>query len=92
MLRSPRRYRRMRRMSSSSTPAPRKFPAGGPITMTAEDVAQVCRVRPAAKLIAVHMETINHCGLTRVELRRQLDAVSISEQVIIPDDGESVVL
>lgn len=65
-----------------------EFLTGGPITMTAEDVIQVCRVQPSAQVIAVHLEAVNHCHLSRTELRRTLEAAGLLSQVIIPEDGE----
>ncbi len=65
-----------------------QFLAGGAITMTAEDVASVCAAAPDATVVAVHMEAINHCLLTRAELRRFLDDREISARVLIPADGE----
>jgi hypothetical protein len=39
-------------------------------------------------VVAVHMEAINHCLLTREELAQQAESAGV--QVIIPDDGEEV--
>ena len=69
-----------------------QFLEGGPITMDAADVLQVCQAAPKARVIAVHMEAINHCVLTRAALR---EAVSTSPQkptVSIPGDGEVLTL
>jgi L-ascorbate metabolism protein UlaG (beta-lactamase superfamily) len=63
------------------------FLTGDPITMTAEDVAQVCRARPSTRVLAVHMEAINHCRLTRAALRQYLEQAGLSDQVLIPPDG-----
>ncbi len=65
-----------------------QFLSGGPITMTAQDVVTVCRQLPTTQVIAVHMEAINHCLLTRTELRRILEAEGLNEQITIPADGE----
>lgn len=62
---------------------------GDPITMTAEDVASVCRALPEARVVAVHMEAINHCLLTRGELEEELHGQGLSERVEIPADGET---
>ena len=62
-----------------------RFLHGDPITMTAGDVVRVCRAAPHAQVVAVHMEAINHCLLTRKELERE--AVASSVQVKIPEDG-----
>ncbi|MGE5112071.1 MAG: MBL fold metallo-hydrolase, partial [Acidobacteriaceae bacterium] len=67
-----------------------QFKTGGPITMTALDVAKVCRFAPETRLIAVHMETINHCLLRRNELDRELTNYRLRDRVAIPEDGETV--
>jgi L-ascorbate metabolism protein UlaG (beta-lactamase superfamily) len=67
-----------------------QFLQGGPITMTAEDVAQVCRAAPEARVIAVHMEAINHCLLTRAELVEELGEQGLADRVEIPSDGETL--
>ena len=48
-----------------------QFNVGAPITMTADDVVAVCRAAPQAKVIAVHLEAINHCRLKRQVLADQ---------------------
>ncbi|QIN84001.1 MBL fold metallo-hydrolase [Rubrobacter tropicus] len=65
-----------------------RFLEGDPITMTAEDVAKVCRAAPESRVIAVHMEAINHCLLTRRELAEELDRQGLAGRVEIPVDGE----
>jgi L-ascorbate metabolism protein UlaG (beta-lactamase superfamily) len=67
-----------------------QFLSGDPITMTAEDVINVCRALPSTRIVAVHMETINHCLLTRAQLRQSLAREGLQEQVNIPADGEIV--
>jgi L-ascorbate metabolism protein UlaG (beta-lactamase superfamily) len=69
-----------------------QFLAGGPITMDADDVMRVCRARPGAEVIAVHMEVINHCLLTRAELRDRLAQEELDRRVLIPDDGALIEL
>ena len=67
-----------------------RFLEGDPITMTAEDVARVCRAAPEARVIAVHMEAINHCLLTRADLAGALDEQGLAGRVEIPADGEKL--
>ncbi len=67
-----------------------QFLTGGPITMTAEDVAEVCTAAPEAMVVAVHMEAINHCLLTRAELRSFLESRELGARVLIPADGEQL--
>jgi len=65
-----------------------QFLKGDPITMTAEDVIAVCQAAPGAQVVAVHMEAINHCLLTRDDLAFQLEAARV--RAAIPGDGEWV--
>lgn len=64
-----------------------QFLEGGPITMSADDVIATCQAAKGARVVAVHMEAINHCLLTRADLAFQLEAARIEVQVAIPDDG-----
>ncbi|WP_442603162.1 MBL fold metallo-hydrolase [Paenibacillus sp. KN14-4R] len=64
------------------------FAVGDPITMDADDVVRTSRYAPCTKVIAVHMDAINHCFVTREVLRDRLSAESLLEQVTIPLDGE----
>jgi len=67
-----------------------QFLEGGAITMTAEDVIRACQAAPGAQVVAVHMEAINHCLLTRSDLAFQLEAARVIEQVAIPQDSDWV--
>jgi L-ascorbate metabolism protein UlaG (beta-lactamase superfamily) len=68
-----------------------RFLEGDPIVMTAEDVAKVHAVAPAALIIVVHLEAINHCLETRQHYRETLPALGVAmDRVRIPADGEAV--
>ncbi len=67
-----------------------QFLEGGPITMDVPDVIKVCEAAPQATVIAVHMEAVNHCVLTREGLRAGLSAASVKSKVLIPKDGEQI--
>jgi L-ascorbate metabolism protein UlaG (beta-lactamase superfamily) len=69
-----------------------QFLEGGPITMDVDDVVRVCEAAPKAKVIAVHMEAINHCVLTRAALRAALSKSAVKSTVLIPRDGEELEL
>lgn len=60
----------------------------GPIIMGAEEVVRVCRAAPDAQVVAVHLEALNHCVLSRAELAAQLAAQGLTDRVKIPADGE----
>ncbi|MEZ3163083.1 MBL fold metallo-hydrolase [Halorubrum sp. RMP-47] len=60
-----------------------RFNQGEPITMGVADVAAVREATDAAVAV-VHMEAINHCLLSREELR------AATEDVRVPEDGERI--
>jgi L-ascorbate metabolism protein UlaG (beta-lactamase superfamily) len=65
-----------------------RFSSGDPITMTKEDIHNVCKHAPSSKIVAVHLEAWNHCSLTRKELKDYIEENSLIAQVYIPYDGE----
>ena len=65
-----------------------RFLEGEPITMNAADVISVCRASAEAQVIAVHMEAINHCLLTRQQLAAEAHAVGMARRLLVPQDGE----
>jgi L-ascorbate metabolism protein UlaG (beta-lactamase superfamily) len=58
------------------------------ITMDAADVIRVLEAAPDAVVVAVHMEAIGHCTLSRAELREAL--ADYGERLLTPADGETV--
>jgi L-ascorbate metabolism protein UlaG (beta-lactamase superfamily) len=67
-----------------------KFLTGDPITMTPADIISVHTHAPKTKIIAVHMDTINHCFVKRVDLKKALEENKLSDKVAIPLDGEQI--
>lgn len=67
-----------------------RFLTGGPIIMDESDVIELLRHAPYTKAVAVHMEAINHCLVTREELSSRLTAEGLRAQIEIPQDGEWV--
>jgi L-ascorbate metabolism protein UlaG (beta-lactamase superfamily) len=67
-----------------------QFLEGGPITMDAADVCEIAQGVPSTQVVAVHMEAINHCLLTRAELRRKLASLGLAAWVLVPEDGEEL--
>lgn len=60
-----------------------RFEQGAPITMGIDDVSTV-RDATDATVVVVHMEAINHCLLSRDELR------SAVADIHVPDDGATI--
>lgn len=67
-----------------------QFLEGDPMTMTAEDVIRTAGALPDARVVAVHLEAVNHCLLTRDGLRAELDREGLVGRVEIPADGETL--
>jgi L-ascorbate metabolism protein UlaG (beta-lactamase superfamily) len=65
-----------------------EFLEGGPITMTDDDIVALAAAASPARVVAVHMEAINHCRLERAELRERLRAEGLTDRVVVPEDGD----
>jgi len=62
---------------------------GGPILMSLEEIISFVRTAPD-KVIANHLEALNHCPLTRVQLKQALKDGGLLSKTFIPDDGETL--
>ena len=61
------------------------------IIMDDHQTIEVCRIAPKSKVIAVHMEAVDHGTVTRRQLRETAQKNGInSEQLLIPLDGETI--
>ena len=68
-------------------------PAGGarldigrPILMTPDDVIRCITLAPD-RVVALHMEALNHCPTTRQTIRQRAEQAGLIHKVLIPDDG-----
>ncbi|MEO5932512.1 MAG: MBL fold metallo-hydrolase [Duganella sp.] len=59
-----------------------------PIIMGKEDTSHAYKAAPHAKIVAVHMDAINHTALSRVELRKYIAEKKLGDRVLVPADGE----
>lgn len=59
-----------------------------PLLMTVEDIIKFVENAPG-RVIANHMEAVNHCPTTRVQLKNILTNKGLIDKVWIPEDGES---
>ncbi|TKK04441.1 hypothetical protein PflCFBP13510_18960 [Pseudomonas fluorescens] len=62
----------------------------GAIIMGEEDVLRASQAAKNAKIVAVHMDAVNHMSLTREELRTYVKKQGIENRVDIPEDGASL--
>ena len=62
----------------------------GAIIMGKEDVVHARKMLPNAKIINVHMDSINHMTVSRADLRKFLKGKNAEKEMYIPEDGEVV--
>ena len=62
-----------------------------PLLMTVDDVVLFTRNAPG-KVIANHLEAVNHCPTTRKELKKRLMDEGLLEKSYVPDDGDWIEL
>jgi L-ascorbate metabolism protein UlaG (beta-lactamase superfamily) len=67
-----------------------RYSGGDPLVMDADDVIAVARRAPDARVVAVHMDAINHCVQTRADLHQRLHEQHLTEHVTVPEDGAAV--
>ena len=62
---------------------------GGDILMPIDEIIEFISLSPG-KVIANHLEALNHCPVTREQLRDELIKHNLLNKVLIPDDGETL--
>jgi len=64
-----------------------------PILMEETQTMQLIKESGKAKIVAVHMEALDHCHTTRASLRQKANEFNIgADKLIIPANGETVLL
>ncbi len=64
---------------------------GGPeglIILNAEQTIRIVKLMPNGKVVATHIESLDHCTTSRADLRQAAEDAGVSGRVIIPADGE----
>lgn len=60
-----------------------------PLLMRMDDILKFVKNAPN-KVIANHLEAVNHCPTTRKHLEAEVTKIGLSDKVFIPNDGESI--
>lgn len=68
-----------------------KYKDNPDIIMGKEDVLKMTKQMPTSKVIAVHMDAINHMTVDRKDLSEYLRENGARDKVIIPFDGEEMI-
>ncbi|MFT7614350.1 MAG: L-ascorbate metabolism protein UlaG (beta-lactamase superfamily) [Parvicellaceae bacterium] len=61
------------------------------VIMNEDDILKFVK-NSSGKVIANHMESINHCPLTRKKLKEILTTNEVNDKVLIPEDGELMIM
>ena len=64
---------------------------GKPILMPLNEMLEFVQLAPG-KVIATHMEALNHCPVTRAQFRGAMIQAGLIDKVFIPDDGNVLTL
>lgn len=62
---------------------------GKPLLMTISDIVKFAKKAPY-KVFANHLESLNHCPTTRVELKSRFEKEGLNNKVFIPSDGDVI--
>lgn len=60
-----------------------------PLLMRMDDILKFVENAPN-KVLANHLEAVNHCPTKRSELKMEVSKIGLLEKIFIPDDGESL--
>jgi L-ascorbate metabolism protein UlaG (beta-lactamase superfamily) len=63
---------------------------GERIVMDADDVIAVARRAPRARVVAVHLDAVNHGVQTRADVHQSVHEHDLTERVTVPEDGAAV--
>ena len=65
-----------------------QYLGGISLVMGKDDLYEVYKTSPNSKIIASHMEAVNHWGLSREELKKFIHEKGIEKNVLVPNDGD----
>jgi L-ascorbate metabolism protein UlaG (beta-lactamase superfamily) len=61
---------------------------GATMTLTAAELKDITQFLPASTIVAVHMDGINHCSLTKAGLREYITNENLKERIMVPNEGD----
>ena len=60
------------------------------MTLTRIELNEMTRLLPESKIIAVHMDAINHCSLTKDELGKYIENEKLEKKIVVPNEGDKM--
>lgn len=68
-----------------------QFDFGKQLIMNPKDIVKFVKNSPN-KVYANHIESLNHCPMTRLQLKKLLEEHNLLDKVYIPEDGELIIM
>lgn len=65
-----------------------QFVGSGSLTMGTNDIYEVYKSAPTAKIVVTHVEGVNYYTLTRIALKDFLNERNMNGRVLVPNDNE----
>ena len=67
------------------------IPGYDPIIMDIDQALETANASPKAIIVAIHMEALDHCPISRADLRKRADReLKRPSRLMIPEDGEVI--
>jgi L-ascorbate metabolism protein UlaG (beta-lactamase superfamily) len=60
------------------------------IIMDAAQTIATSRLAPWARLVAIHLDSVDHATVSRADLRQAVAAEGLEERILIPEDGQEL--
>ena len=67
------------------------IPGYDPIIMDIDQALETANASPEAIIVAIHMEALDHCPISRLDLRQKAEKeLKRPSRIMIPEDGEVI--
>lgn len=60
---------------------------GEEMTLSKHELKKITQLLPASKIVAVHMDAINHCSLSKTDLRTYIKSEELEKSILVPNEG-----
>ncbi len=58
------------------------------MTLTTGELKAITTLLPSTTIIAVHMDAINHCNLSKTALRKYVNDEKLKSRIVVPNEGD----
>jgi len=60
------------------------------MTLTKTELKSIAKLLPNSKTIAIHMDAINHCSLSKNNLKEYIENEKLEKNIVIPNEGDII--